>query len=135
MESIKEEIKNYFAKQNDIEHVYLFGSAATGRNRKHSDVDIAVLFDRDFPKEEYTQRALSIMDRLSRILNRDIDVVVLNKASCFLRFQIIKNGISICERPGRKKHNFEAETIVEYLDFLPIRKRLETAMINNIKGI
>ncbi len=127
-------IRNFFVKEKNVLCVYLFGSAATGKKNKFSDVDIAVLFDVNLSQEEHTQKRLSIMNNLSRILNRDIDVVVLNEASSFLKFQIIKNGLRIYERVDRTEHSFEARAIVEYFDFLPVRRRLETALINNIKG-
>lgn len=131
---IKDTIRDYFVTKKNVLCVYLFGSVATRKESKFSDVDIAVLFGTDVSQEEYSQKSLSIMDELSRILDRDIDVVVLNKASSFLKFQIIKYGLRIYEHPERTEHGFEARTIVEYLDFLPLRRRLETALINNIKG-
>jgi len=131
---IKDIIKDYFGKQKDVLCVYLFGSAAIGRENKFSDVDIAVLFDSDVLPAQYTQKRLSIMDDLSSIFDRDVDVVVLNNTSSFLKFQVIKNGIRVYERQGRVEHNFETKTIMEYFDFLPIRKRLEATLINNIKA-
>lgn len=131
---IRNTIRDYFVKEKNVLCVYLFGSVATGKRNKFSDVDIAVFFDAGFPQEEYTQKCLSIMDDLSRILNRDIDVVALNVASSFLKYQIIKNGSRIYERSDRSEHSFEARAIVEYFDFLPVRRRLEMAIINNIKA-
>lgn len=131
---IKDKIKDYFSHQETVICVYLFGSTAKGKENKFSDVDIAVLFNADTCKETYTQRRLDIMDKLSRILDKDVDVVLLNEAASFLKFHIIKEGIRIYERADRADHGFEAKTIVEYLDFLPIRKRSETSLINNIRG-
>lgn len=77
--------------------------------------------------------SLYIMDDLSSILDKNVDVVVMNEASCFLSFQIIKNGVKIHERADRIDHSFEARTIVEYFDFIPVRRRLEEALVNRIK--
>ncbi len=74
------------------------------------------------------------MDELSSILDKDIDVVILNKATSFLKFQTIKNGIRVYEQPTRANRDFEARSIMEYFDFRPIRRKLEAALINNIKG-
>ena len=132
--NIERAIKNYFATQKEILCVYLFGSTATGKDNKFSDVDVAVLFDSALPPKQYTQKKLTFMDNLSRILNRDVDIVVLNEASSFLKFQVIKQRVRIYERPNRREHTFEARTIMEYFDFLPIRRKLESVLINNIKG-
>lgn len=126
-------IKSYFAKEKDVLCAYLFGSTATGKENKFSDVDIALLFDNDVSAAQYTQKCLSIMDNLSHILNKDVDVVILNSASSFLKFQIIKNGLKIYERPDRIGRDFEAKAIIEYFDFLPVRRKLEMALINSIK--
>ena len=129
----KNALKDYFSTQKEILCVYLFGSQARGRVNTYSDIDIAVLFEPNLTQEERTERRLSLMDNLSSILDKDVDVVVLNEASSFLRFQVIKEGRRIYERSDRSEHSFEARAIVEYFDFLPIRRRLETAMLNNIK--
>ena len=132
--NIQETVINYFAERKDVLCVYLFGSAAKGKENIHSDVDIAVLFDGSMPAERYNEEILPIVDTLSRILDRDVDIVALNSADTFMRFQVIKNGLRIYERPDRREHNFEAKAIMEYFDFLPIRKRMEDALIRNIKG-
>lgn len=131
----KDKIRDYFSHQEKVVCVYLFGSTAKDKENKFSDVDIAVLLDVEADREGYTRRHLFFMDELSRILDKDVDVVVLNEAASFLKFHIIKEGIKVYERTDRVEHNFEARTIVEYLDFLPIRRRLEAALINNIRGL
>jgi len=52
-------------------------------------------------------------------------VVVLNSANSFLKFQVIKSWVRICEDKERKSRGFEARAIMEYFDFLHIRNRLE----------
>jgi len=130
---IKELVREYFSGQKDVVCAYLFGSTVTGKTHEASDVDIAVLFQPSLPQEEQSSRSLLIMDELSQILSKDIDVVVLNSANSFLKFQVIKNGLRICEDEERKSRGFEARTIMEYFNFLPIKNRLEEALINNIK--
>ena len=129
---IEQSLKKYFSGQKDILCVYLFGSQAKGTDNKGSDVDIGVLFDQRLSAREYTEKRLSLMDSLSSLLDKDVDVIVLNQAAPFLKFQIIKQGRRIYERPDRNEHSFEARAIVEYLDFLPVRQRLEEALLNNI---
>lgn len=132
--NIKETVRDYFAKQKDALCVYLFGSVAAGKENRFSDVDIAVLFDERTPHEEYSRRVLSMMDELSGLLDKDVDIVVLNAAASFLKFQIIKSGVRIYERPDRRGRDFESAAVIEYFDFFPIRNKLEAALINGIKG-
>ena len=131
---IKKVIRDYFTGQKDALCVYLFGSVAAGRENRFSDVDIAVLFDEHVSHEEYSRRVLSMMDELSGLLDKDVDIVVLNDAASFLKFQIIKSGMRIYERPDRHSRGFESAAVIEYFDFFPIRNKLETALISGIRG-
>jgi predicted nucleotidyltransferase len=132
--NIRETVRSYFAQQENILCAYLFGSFAARKENKFSDIDIAVLFDELMPRKEYSRLILSMMDSLSLILDRNVDIVVLNNADSFLKFQVIKKGERIYERPDRRKRDFEAMAVIEYFDFLPVRERLEAAVISGIKG-
>lgn len=131
---VEKVLKNYFVKRKHVLCVYLFGSTAVGRENKFSDVDVAVLFDAEVNQEKFSEESLSIMDDLSSILNKDVDVIILNKSGSFLKYQIFKNGLRVYERWDRVDHSFEVKTIMEYFDFFPVRQRLEKALINCIKG-
>lgn len=132
--SIEDILKAYFPKYKEVLCVYLFGSIAVGKQRPSSDVDLAILFDFRVPESDYAQRQLTFMDEISRLLDRNVDVVVLNRTSSFLKFHVIQVGKRIYERSDRAEHHFEAYTIAEYLDFLPIQKRLEAALVHHLKG-
>ena len=132
--NIREAIRDYFAKQKDVLCVYLFGSVASGKENRFSDVDIAVLFDKRAPREEYSRRVLLMMDELSGLLDKNVDMVALNDAASFLKFQVIKSGERIYESLDRHSRDFESAAIIEYFDFFPIRTRLEAAMISGIKS-
>jgi len=56
--------------------VYVFGSAATGRLREHSDVDLAV---EGLPPERF----FAAMGRAARALGRPLDLVDLDEANPF----------------------------------------------------
>ena len=130
-----ERIKGILEKDACILAAFLFGSQADGRPHKYSDVDIAVLFDDTVSQEKYTDRQISLITGLSEILKREVDIVILSRASLFLRYHILKHGIKVYERPGRNEHSFEAAAIIQYLDFVPIKNRIENSMLAKIKGV
>ena len=130
---IKQPIIDYFSNREDILSVYLFGSIVSGKADKKSDVDIAVFLRKDVRKEDYAEKIILMTDELSRILDKEIDIVVLNNANTFLKFQIIKNGVRLLECERIDNRRFEASAIIEYLDFLPIRRKMEESLINYIK--
>lgn len=59
--------------------VYLFGSAATGRMREDSDVDLAVS---GLPPETF----FKVMAKVSDILGRSVDLIDLDESSPFTRY-------------------------------------------------
>ncbi len=129
----KQALAEYFSRKEEVLCVYLFGSQAVGKQNAYSDVDIAVLYDESIPASEYTDGQISLSIDLSRLLGKNIDIIILNKAAPYLKFQIIQNGVRVYEKPARTDRTFEAHSIIEYFDFLPIKNLLESAMIKRIK--
>ena len=101
---IKNEIINYFKEQPEIVTIYLFGSTVSSSNKKSKDIDIALLIKNKF-KENID--SLSIMTDLSSILNKDVDIIIMNDASPLLSHEIRKKGKIIFEsdQSYRKKFN------------------------------
>lgn len=128
-------INNILKKDSSILAAYLFGSQSKGKSNKYSDIDIAILFDDTVRGEDYTDKQITIMGNLSDALNKEIDIVVLNRAPLFLKYHILKEGVKVYERYGRNEHNFEAQTITHYLDFLPIKNKIENGLLSKIKGV
>lgn len=128
-----EKIGNVIKKESGVLAAYLFGSYAGGNPHKYSDIDIAVLFDRTVSSEDYTDKQIDLTVNLGRLLGREADVVVLNRAGSFLKYNVLKNGLRVYEKPDRSERGFEARAIVEYFDFLPIKNRIEEGILSKIK--
>jgi len=128
-----EKISNVFKKESALLAVYLFGSYASGNPHRYSDIDMAVLFDKTVNPEDYTDKQIDLAVSLGRLLGREADVVVLNRAGSFLKYIVLKNGLRVYERPDRSERGFEARAIVEYFDFLPIKNRIEEGILSKIK--
>ncbi len=77
------------AKKFQLKLVVIFGSFVSGKNRNDSDLDIAVLSLREVSFKEQ----ISLINELSQIFNKNIDLSVLNKANPLLLFQASKNSI------------------------------------------
>lgn len=126
-------INNVLKNEHNILVAYLFGSESKDKANKYSDIDIAILFDANAAKVDYTDKQIAIMTNLSEALNKEVDIIILNRASLFLKYHILKEGIKIYERPNRNEHNFEAIAIMQYFDFLPIKNRIENGILSKIK--
>ena len=90
-------LRDYFKEREDITFSFLFGSAARGKGRREGDVDIAVYFrpEKDIEWENFgksykgeTRTGLE----LERLLKKDVDLVVLNRAKAVLADEIIRKG-------------------------------------------
>jgi len=90
-------LKDYFEGRKDIAFAFLFGSAARGKVRRDGDVDIAVYFwpEKDIEWEAFKKKYKgenSIGLHLERILKKEVDLVVLNRARAILADEIIRKG-------------------------------------------
>jgi predicted nucleotidyltransferase len=107
---------------------YVFGSAAQGRERPDSDLDVAVLFADDVPRERYGELRVQLLTELVGLTHtNDVDLVVLNEAPPLLAFQVIDGGrLLLGDR--REQVRFETRAIQRYIDTAPIRRKLEAAL-------
>ncbi len=83
-------LKSYCEKEKDILFGFLFGSYAFEAFCIESDIDIAVyLKDKDNGLEN------RIQDDLERLLNKEVDLIILNRAPSMLAWNIIRKGIPL----------------------------------------
>jgi predicted nucleotidyltransferase len=101
-----------FRRKKRIAAVYLFGSAATGKDRRGSDLDLAIVTKRTISGRE----RLKIEADLSSRLQRDVDLVVFGQASPLLQHQILKYGHLVCENDTAERVRQEVRARAEYLD-------------------
>jgi predicted nucleotidyltransferase len=105
------------ALKHDLQLIYLFGSRATSRETKLSDIDIAVLLNN---RKVYKLKdlMLSLIFDFSRVFSSDkIDLVILNKASLAVRYHVIYEGKILYEVNPETRYNYEVNSISLYLDF------------------
>jgi len=119
-------IKKDLVKALDPSLIYIFGSISKDKVRKDSDIDIAILTDRQI--DEYKLFILS--QKLADVLKREIDLVDLNKASTVLKVQIIKTGKLIYNSDNLRKMYFQMRAIRDYA--LLNEERME--IINKIES-
>jgi len=109
-------IKNIALKYR-LELIYLFGSKATGRCSKLSDIDIAVLLNNG-DNFNLKDLLLDLIFEFSKLFRSDkIDLVILNKASLAVQYNVISNGKILYEINIETRCNYETSLISLYLDF------------------
>ncbi len=107
------EISDSLAKDPNILFALMFGSYAAGKRKRGSDLDIGIYFEK--PVEGLP--LLNLINALSELAGRDVDVVVLNKASAFLRHQVMKHRVTLLIKDQVVYTKFREKTISDYDEY------------------
>jgi len=118
-------LKAFFAKEQRILLAFLFGSFASKQIRPSSDVDIGIYF-RTVPDVYATN---NLIEKLSSLLQREADLIVLNHASPILKMQVLKTGMLIYVSDRKYFHQFFVDTVNQYDDLKRIRKNCEDSIL------
>lgn len=103
-------INNILIEKASAFIVILFGSAAAGRMREDSDIDIAFLSDKNLSEYE----VFEIAQELGNVLGRDVDLIDMSKASTVFKANILGTGKIIYSADEKRKHEFQIRTFKEY---------------------
>ena len=121
----QEEIKNILNTFVEVEFAYLFGSYANLSADKNSDIDIAVYIT---PKYNDFDTKLKIHHKLEIALEKDIDLIVLNKVKNFsLLSDILNKGILLKDSNDDARIMYELEKEHEILDYKEFKRMLDVA--------
>lgn len=121
--SIQLKLRNFFRQitaQYHIEMVFLYGSWASGRPHKESDVDIAILFSNEMDNPEKIFSLLGeITYRLIKKLNREVNIISIDKnfPQPMLYYNAIVLGIPIFIKDNDKFLGLKLEAIHQMEDF------------------
>lgn len=121
MAAVSRGVARCVQRRREIQAAYVFGSAATGRARRDSDVDVAVLLARPLRADRALSYRLKLMGDLGSALGRsDVDVVVLNEAPPLLAHRVLSKGRLVFERSPSARVRFQVRTAGRYADALPM---------------
>lgn len=113
-----------------VAYALLFGSAAEGRLRGDSDVDLAV----GFVDPLTTPALLDLISRLEDTAGRPIDLTDLARAGPVIAFRVFRNGQVLFCRDRRALVDRKARAISEYLDWRPMEQRFIAGVLGNGRG-
>lgn len=109
-EAIIKKLQDYFAKKQEVEFAYLFGSVARDEANKLSDIDIAVMC-------KGKCSILRMMSEIAHLLRvEDVDVVDLNRLrNNSILMDIIREGIVL--KSSDRQEEWEIKSYHKVLDF------------------
>jgi predicted nucleotidyltransferase len=126
-----ENLKKVFCRYREIRAVYMFGSRASGRVHRESDLDLAVLQDGDGLQE----KKLDILAQLAAEGFCEVDLVFLPKDNIVLQYEAIRMNHVVYQRPDFDRGSTYSLVVRQYLDFLPFlevqRKALKERLLND----
>ena len=121
VDEIRERLTPLFQDEG-LRLVLLFGSSVTGKMHRHSDIDLAFLFDRDMD-------IIALTNNVIRLLHTDnVDVIDMKHASPLLRFSVVKNGRLLYERLQGEFNSFSSLTFRRYVDTKKLRDMRATSI-------
>ena len=104
-----------FKKYPEIEAVYLFGSAATGKVHRNSDIDLAIYPDTG----ELRENKLAILTDLARQGFCNVDLVFMDRNDIVLQYEAVRQNVIVYQTPGFDRGSLYSKIIRQYLDFYP----------------
>lgn len=113
--------------------IYLFGSAARGRTRPGSDVDIALLLP---PGRTLSPGdLLATMAELEELTHRTVDLSVLNTRTQLVHAkEVVTTGVCLYAKSQERIRAFEMQVLSEYARFLEDRAPVEAAYTLSADG-
>lgn len=124
-----------------INLTYLFGSRAEKLSEDSSLNDsVGPLSDYDFgivvPQQVEEDggfppaKRFKLQSRLSRLLDSEVDLVLLNDAPIELQYNVISSGVLLFERAIKSRVEYEAKVLGRYGDYLPVLRQQRKDVID-----
>jgi predicted nucleotidyltransferase len=124
-------LKQYFKDKPEVVAVYLFGSQATGKKKRSSDVDVGILLNTKDRATEIEKRNQYMVD-LADILRKEIHPIILNSAGEELMRQIFAKGDCILIKNQKKLSLFKMTMFARIADFGYYRNQMQSGLIRSI---
>ena len=125
---LQQTITKALDKYSCIQAAYLFGSRVRGREKKKSDLDLAVVSTQNISGWE----RIEMETDLSNQIGVDVDLVIFHQANPLLQHQILKHGRLIMEKSRPERIRQETWARYEYLDTRHLHKELGDLMYKMI---
>ncbi len=113
MDDAFEQATGVLAADPRVDAVYGFGSRIRGTPGPRSDIDLAVLLNREMKLVDELRLRAAVVEALGR---DDVDQVRLNHAPPLLRYEVVATGRRLFARDDDAADRFEERCLREYLD-------------------
>ncbi|PTD94244.1 hypothetical protein C9439_04135 [archaeon SCG-AAA382B04] len=128
IKTIRTKLKEY----EEIKAVYLYGSFAKDREDEISDIDLGLLLGKedDLGLRDLAKIALD----LEQELDREVDLRRLNNNDIRFVNNVLNNSKLLFSRDEGFRKDFEAKTLIKYLDMKPMIEKFDERNRREIKN-
>lgn len=116
---IARQVQSVLLNDPGLKLALLYGSAASGKMRAGSDVDIALLFDRPLNAEQ----KMRLISRLESGLKRDVDLVDLFNLNGTILKQVLSKGLVLIQAKPGSLATLVRKMIYNQADMMPYVSR------------
>ncbi len=109
-----ERLASVFEKHPQIQAVYLFGSAASGKTHHESDIDLGIV-----PAPGATLSKLDILADLAKAGFEHADLVVLDTDDILLKREVVRLNRLVYQTSDFDRGDYYSRIMRQYFDFLP----------------
>jgi predicted nucleotidyltransferase len=136
VQDLRERVRQASLEEADdgIVSVYLFGSQASSRVHRESDIDLGVLLSWGTcrtSKDRFELR-VGMSSRLTSVLGRPVDVVILNDAPPQFARRIVTTGERLFCSDAEVDHAFVRDIQIKAADIEPFLRRTRRIKLDAI---
>lgn len=116
----------------DIKFAYIFGSYARGESCENSDIDFAIMLEKNLSKIDEVFLRGNLIELAKEIFKISADVIFLNMDSPLFKYEVIKDGIVVKDHDSRSE--FESLSLREYFDFKYYSDYYDACLLESLKS-
>ena len=126
LEELKGKLVGFFRMKDEVMLAYLFGSSLQGKFGKDHDIDIGLflspkLYESLDEGNPYGYKAEMIVELMNLLRYDLIDLVILNKCTPVLAYQVIHHGMLLFARSEETRIQFELSSLKRHADTRHLR--------------
>jgi predicted nucleotidyltransferase len=126
LDEIKENLINFFQKREEVLLAYLFGSCLRNKIGGRHDIDVAIFvnpatFENLDRSQPYGYQAGLTANIIQLLRYNLVDLVILNRATPLLAYEVIHNGILLFSRSEDIRVKFEISSLKRHADTKHLR--------------
>ena len=130
----EERVTDLLRDQKEVLVAYLFGSAESKRQRRDSDMDVAVILESSLASGERFRLRCELGERIAAAAGVELaDVIDLEQAPPLLAHEILRSGRLLFSRDERRRVEVTARQVMRYIDTRPLRRVLDDATFRRLK--